>query len=108
LYNEAQHLLQDMALPVSVALYRVLEELINNTIKHAYATKSTIKFTAIGEEAIIIEYTDNGKGISSSLINKGMGLQNIESRLTVINAAYKIDTAEGSGFKMTITHTLNK
>lgn len=106
--NGAQHLLQDMALPVSVALYRVLEELINNTIKHAYATKSTIKFTAIGNEAIVIEYADNGKGISSSLISKGMGLQNIESRLTVIKGTYKIDTAEGRGFKMTITYTLNQ
>ena len=105
LVNDAEDILKDISLPASVALYRVLEELINNTIKHAGATQSLIKIAAV-DNTISITYSDNGKGMDASSIIVGMGMQNIESRLTVINANYVIDTAAGQGFRVNITYPL--
>jgi signal transduction histidine kinase len=99
--NHAASNLEVLSLPVSTALYRVLEELLNNTIKHANATKSTLNFTS-DNGLLVIKYTDNGVGMDPKQTNKGIGLHNIESRLTVINANYKVDTAPGDGFTITI------
>lgn len=102
LVDNAQQALQQLDQHVALAFYRVLEELVNNTIKHAGATKATIKF-AVDAGGISIEYADNGKGLKPGKQPKGMGLQNIESRLTVVNASYSI--AEGvKGFGMTISY----
>ena len=105
LINNAEQVLKVISLPASVALYRVLEELINNTIKHAGATQSIIKIAA-ADNALLIAYSDNGKGMDASAVVVGMGMQNIESRLTVINADYVIDTAAGQGFRVNITYPL--
>jgi signal transduction histidine kinase len=107
LVNSAQALLQGITPAVSLALYRVLEELINNTIKHAYASAVNIKFTQTDDGILLIDYNDNGKGVNIDATRKGMGLQNIESRLTVINATYEINTAEGAGFNVNIKCPLN-
>jgi len=105
LINDAEDVLKSISLPASVALYRVLEELINNTIKHAGATQSLIKIAAAGN-TLSINYSDNGKGMNASTVIVGMGMQNIESRLTVINADYVIDTTAGNGFSLGITYPL--
>jgi signal transduction histidine kinase len=106
LVNNAMQMLENMELPISTALYRVLEELINNTIKHARSTKADLSFTA-EDKMLIIEYADNGVGMDVTTLNKGMGLQNIESRLTVIEAAYNIKTAPGKGFYIQIKQQVN-
>jgi len=85
-----------------MSLYRVIEELLNNTIKHADATLVAINFER-DEKGITIVYNDNGRGISpSSQRAKGMGFLNIESRLSIINAGYVIDSTEGNGFNIRI------
>ena len=102
LVNEARQELQELDQITALAFYRVLEELVNNTIKHAGASQAIIKFSTEAG-VILINYTDNGKGIKPGRSNKGMGLQNIESRLAVVNATYHIE--EGSkGFNMTINY----
>jgi signal transduction histidine kinase len=101
LIDEAQQALGELDFTVLLAFYRVLEELINNTIKHAGATKAVIKFLPDSDNGLIIEYSDNGKGMIKGPQKKGMGLQNIESRLTVVNATYEI-SKEVKGFKMMI------
>jgi signal transduction histidine kinase len=99
--NQAVSILEKLPIPLSTALYRVLEELLNNTIKHANATKSTLNFIS-NNGLLVIEYTDNGVGMDVKQTNKGIGLHNIESRLTVINATYKIQTTPGKGFTIKI------
>jgi signal transduction histidine kinase len=100
--NDAQEELQALEQPVALAFYRVLEELVNNTIKHAGASQATIRFNVVNGE-IVINYTDNGKGLKPGKQKKGMGLQNIESRLAVVNASYTIGEG-GKGFDMTINY----
>lgn len=104
--NNAQLLLDKLSLPVATAFYRVLEELLNNTIKHAHANAATLNFKADGA-MLIVEYADNGVGMDDKSVKKGIGLNNIESRLSVINADYEITTSVGAGFNIKINYTLN-
>lgn len=105
LNNDALLLLEKITLPAATAIYRVIEEMINNTIKHAKADKVDIKFIA-EDNMLIVKYADNGIGMERSSLNRGMGLQNIESRLTIINALYTIDTAPGNGFSLQINYPM--
>ena len=87
---------------VSLSLYRVFEELLNNTIKHANASQVNINFD-IADDYLLIRYHDNGQGIAAAgKTKKGMGRQNIESRLGIIGAAYEDDFPGRTGFNMSI------
>lgn len=69
-------------------LYRIIQELVTNTIKHASA--STIKIELRNQEdTLIIIYEDNGKGLDQRQLRyrKGLGLNNIESRLSVLSGS---------------------
>jgi signal transduction histidine kinase len=103
--NDADALLESLPLPTATALYRVLEELLNNTIKHSGASKAEIHFIE-KPNTLFIAYKDNGKGLSGSSdqLKKGMGMQNIESRLTNINASYNVTTKPGEGFHVEINY----
>jgi signal transduction histidine kinase len=108
LINEADQLLQKIELPAATAIYRVLEELLNNTIKHSGASKANIHFS-IKENALSIDYNDNGKGLQPGAEKaiSGMGLQNIESRLLNINATFLTAPYSGKGFHTTIKLSYN-
>ena len=107
LINNADELLQKLELPAATALYRVLEELLNNTIKHSGASKAHIQFLVKGD-ALSIDYHDNGKGLQpgAEKLVKGMGLQNIESRLLNINATFFTDPYSGKGFHTNISYPI--
>ncbi|QJD94757.1 hypothetical protein HH214_02135 [Mucilaginibacter robiniae] len=107
--NTVPELIDSLTIEVTTAIYRVLEELINNTIKHAKATNININFNAVGN-TLRIHYSDNGIGlpITSNIKAKGMGLQNIESRLSMIEASYHILDQQTSGFHLEIEYPLNR
>ncbi len=87
---------------VTLAIYRVITELINNTLKHASAKNILIVFAVI-DNLFMINYKDDGIGITTEAKNKGMGLQNIESRLGMIGATYEINYGNDKGFQTSIT-----
>ena len=100
--NEAEDVLANLDLPTATALYRVLEELLNNTIKHAKATSIQIEFS-LSNDVLMISYQDNGIGLPKGVRGTaaGMGLRNIESRLSLINASYEIaEPARGFQLRM--------
>ncbi len=69
-------------------LYRIIQELVTNTLKHAQA--STIKIELKNEnDVLIILYEDDGKGLDQKNLSskKGLGLKNIESRLSVVSGS---------------------
>jgi signal transduction histidine kinase len=70
-----------------LTLYRIIQELLNNTVKHAGAERADLEMSWANEE-LVIHYTDNGKGFDTSnvAIGKGLGLRNIESRAKMIHA----------------------
>lgn len=82
-------------------VYRIIQELINNTLKHAIAPNLSITFSNEGKNLKII-YEDDGIGLQQEYLNqKGIGLKNIESRLSVIEGTISFN-AQKTGMKATI------
>lgn len=93
----------DLEYTTAVIIYRVLQELLTNTMKHANASIVNITFECMEEtNELIIHYQDNGKGLDSKKKLKGMGFKNIESRLQIANGRFEINNAQTKGFGVTI------
>ena len=91
---------------IEVVLYRVVCELINNTIKHARAKKIEINLN-IEEKNLTIVYKDNGKGFNKEKLlenpsNSGMGFSNIFSRINSLKGEISVDSEPGKGTFVTI------
>ncbi|NOX86599.1 MAG: tetratricopeptide repeat protein [Chlorobi bacterium] len=86
---------------IEITLYRIITELINNTLKHAEATNIEILMTEKNNK-LFMTYRDDGKGFDYKKMDKsgkkGMGFENIKSRLGSINGKYTFNTAPGKGF----------
>lgn len=77
-------------------LYRVVQELVANTIKYSGATKITLQISLQGDELNMI-YEDNGKGFDLAKVKRGIGLENIENRVKRLDGQLHIDTTPGYG-----------
>lgn len=91
-------------------LYRVLQELINNTLKHADAHSIRIEFSII-EDSVICEFSDDGMGLEvDSTAYEGLGTITITQRLKAIGAEIQRDKQRSKGFKIkfVIPHEKNK
>lgn len=86
----------------ALAVYRVIQELLTNTVKHAGAQQVVVKCFEENDNSIIT-YRDDGKGLGSATNkNFGMGMQNIEARLSMIHAKYELPPVD-KGFFIKIT-----
>jgi signal transduction histidine kinase len=91
---------------VEVVLYRVICELINNTIKHAQAKKINISLL-LDSEYLTITYKDDGKGFDVNKIieqqgGSGMGFSNIYSRINSLKGEINIESENKKGTQVTI------
>ena len=84
---------------IEVVLYRVVCELINNSLKHSNCTK--IEVVLIQENTYLkLRYSDNGCGFDTqATASKGMGLSNIASRIESLNGTLNITSSEGKGMQ---------
>ncbi len=91
---------------IEITIYRVLSELINNTIKYANAQNIFITLSIEPEKKRIkFNYEDDGVGfnLSEVLSNKtGLGLQNIIQRIKTLDGKISFNTKEDKGFKVNI------
>lgn len=86
------------------AVYRILTECLNNTIKHAKANNIAISLKHQNNR-LHIDYKDDGIGfdLQKMIAKEGSnGLKNIENRLKSVSAKYKIISNEGKGFEIKI------
>jgi len=96
---------------VEVVLYRVVCELINNTIKHAKAKKIDISLTK-EDDYLTIVYEDDGKGFDVSKVieqpaTSGMGFSNIYSRINSLKGEINIESELKKGTFVTIKVLMN-
>jgi signal transduction histidine kinase len=88
-----------------LALYRILQELINNTLKHAAASQIEVAFTALLEGQIRFQYSDDGQGMNRQEVaafSTGLGLKSIESRVNLLRGKMKMESAKGDGFRFEV------
>ena len=81
-----------------VILYRMVQELLNNMLKHSKATLITIGM-ASSENLLTLVLNDNGVGfdVEAGLISGGAGLQNLQHRARLINAKLTMKSGPGEG-----------
>lgn len=83
-------------------IYRIIQELINNIIKHAKATSALVQMN-FHENDLFITVEDNGVGFDTKKIQNGIGLKNISSRVRYLNAKLEIDSgSNGTSFQINI------
>jgi signal transduction histidine kinase len=81
-----------------LAIFRIVQELINNAIKHSEATtiKINLRFWSNSNLAIVV--SDDGKGFElTEKMVTGLGLRNLESRTQIINAKFKMKSVVSKG-----------
>lgn len=85
------------------ALYRVLQELLSNTMKHANAKMVSVELFS-DQNNISFVYQDDGDGFDLSDAKKGgLGLLNMESRIALVHGTIRPKTAPGEGFLIEIS-----
>lgn len=83
-------------------LFRIVQELVNNTIKYANANKVAIHFEKVQED-LYLTYVDDGIGFDLQTIKEGIGFTNIRTRLNVLGGKMEINSKENEGMKAKIT-----
>jgi signal transduction histidine kinase len=82
-----------LTIDVDICLYRVCQELVNNSLKHAFAKKITISLTEFGDK-ISLYYVDDGIGFDLNSVKLGSGLKNIKERVEILNGYLNIVSGE--------------
>ncbi len=81
-------------------IYRILQESLQNIIKHADANFVSINLTIADEITLLIE--DNGKGFETNNESDGIGIKNIKDRLQSLNGTLHIDSKINNGTTLNI------
>ena len=85
--------------PYSTHIYRIIQELLTNNIKHSKATNTIVNIT-LENANLELKYTDNGVGNKN--ISKGNGLKNITDRVLLMNGNLDINTEAEKGFSVVL------
>ncbi|RYG32325.1 MAG: hypothetical protein EOO01_34385, partial [Chitinophagaceae bacterium] len=91
----------EIAASKQLVLYRILQEQLNNIIKHSGADQVKIELIQL-PHAIQLIITDSGQGFDASNGKVGMGLTNIRNRLEIFNGRMRLTTAPGQGCKLAV------
>ena len=98
--NVIDHGLEDrLENSLELTIFRIIQELVTNIIKHAEATETMIHLTN-HKDALNIMVEDNGKGFNPSQIttkNKGMGINSIDKRIEHLEGTMTIESEMNKG-----------
>lgn len=87
---------------IEVIMYRVACELVTNSLKHSGCSEIRLTLSATGD-LLEMQYSDNGRGFNpQAMMDCGMGLSNINSRINSLNGEFDIRSAKGKGMTATV------
>ncbi|HEY8955791.1 sensor histidine kinase [Chitinophaga sp.] len=88
----------NMSASRQVTLYRIVQELVNNAVKHAAASQILVQLQQRDNQLFLV-VEDDGKGFDTAHLQslKGAGLANIQSRVEMLNGSLEIASAPGTG-----------
>ncbi len=98
---EHHHVDQRFDERIEISLYRVLQELINNVIKHSEATEVSVQLLK-NKDRLVLFVEDNGKGMDGAKTN-GHGFLNIKSRLDMVKGSVNYTPSPDSGTSATVS-----
>lgn len=88
-FNFTHRLTYHLNKEVELNLYRIIQELIGNTLKHARATHIFLDIKA-DDHSLSLNYGDNGIGFIPEKSSAGLGMKSIASRLTLLQGSMKV------------------
>jgi len=85
-----------------ISLYRIVQEFINNSLKHAEASNIRVLLTV--DDYVMLQLSDDGKGFDPGKKNvfKGNGLNNMNSRIKAFKGQFKLTSIKGKGTRIYI------
>lgn len=99
---EADFELLDLPKDQKLVLIRVIQESLNNAIKHASPDKIEVRMHENGQGTQIF-ISDNGKGFDSTQQFDGSGMYNLRKRMETIGGQFELNSAIGKGTEITLT-----
>ena len=101
-HGVAMHVELAVALPYAheLALYRIVQELINNALKHAQASRVTVQLLQ-SSPSLVLTVTDDGRGFDYVRVREnnhgGLGLKSLAARVSLLDAALHVESAVSQG-----------
>jgi signal transduction histidine kinase len=87
---------------IEVIMYRVVCEFVTNSLKHSGCSEIRLSLTASGD-MLELQYSDNGRGFNpQAVMDCGMGLSNINSRINSLNGHLDIRSTKGKGMTASV------
>lgn len=86
----------DLSMALQTEIFRILQELVTNTLKHAQADRLEIQLF-FSEEKLCLLFEDDGIGFQKDQTSAGIGLSNIEERLKNLGGSWNIDSQKNIG-----------
>jgi two-component system, NarL family, sensor kinase len=82
----------------AITIYRIVQELINNTMKHAAAKNAIVQVTKTGDQ-LSVTVEDDGKGFETGMLNqgRGMGWSNIQNRVEFLKGTIDVQSGKEKG-----------
>jgi PAS domain S-box-containing protein len=84
-----------------INIYRIIQEQLNNILKHAQAGEVVIELNKVKEQ-VRLRLADDGKGFDPRMRRKGVGISNIISRAELYNGKVEIESAPGKGCQLVV------
>lgn len=106
---QSYQLSRDMAQPVQITLYRIVQELLTNAVKHAGASNILVQCSQ-NSDRIFITVEDDGQGFDVNLLKakKGIGLSNIQNRINLLKGKLDIQTKLQEGTTVNVEMNENE
>ena len=87
---------------IEVIMYRVVCELVTNSLKHSGCSNIRLSLSVAGD-ILELQYSDNGRGFNpQAMMDCGMGLSNINSRINSLNGQFDIRSSKGKGMTASV------
>ncbi len=90
---------------VDLSAYRIVQEALTNTLRHAHATTSSVRL-CFGLDSLEVDVTDNGRGAAAALLespHRGYGLVGMRERVTMIGGELVVGPRPGGGYEVRAT-----
>jgi PAS domain S-box-containing protein len=92
--------LNDLEHEIQLSLFRIIQEQLNNILKHAHAQNVMINMSV--SDQISLSIKDDGKGFDTTMKRQGMGITNIKNRVALYNGTVSINSKPEQGCEVLI------
>ncbi len=95
--------IDDLGEVININIYRIIQECMNNALKHSKASKIKINLSIIKKD-LVLEFSDNGVGFNTNTLknSKQFGLVGIKERVQSLRGTFEIKSSRSDGTKLTI------